>query len=533
MRNLTLENIASAVAGRLVIRGTAEGCEELKAREAFSVVIDSRKCEQDCIFVAVRGARVDGHSFIGTAFDAGALGVICEEIPGECMAEGCMDGSAGSTLAARADVAAGNAQTISADDGAGNTHGSRAAEAYIVVEDSLEALKKLAAYYRTQMSQVKIVGIVGSVGKTSTKELVAAVLSEHYSVLKTEGNFNNEIGVPLTILRIRDEHEMAVVEMGINHFGEMDILGGIVHPDAVVMTNIGPCHLEFLGDLDGVLCAKSEVFAHIADGGLLLLNGEDEKLNTVRQYGSLRIGRYQRTGMGEDVLSSASDIEGFGLEGTEFTLRLRELPTPGKTMSGTLETDSPACEIKRHARVNLPGPHMVMNSLAAAAIGREFGLSDDEIIQGIAAAKPVSGRSNLIRTEKYLIVDDCYNANPKSMKAAIDMMRDASGRKVAILGDMFELGEDAAALHGEVGRYAVEHGIDLLVCVGELSQNMYAAACDAVSAVSREEAKLMYFATLPELLEGLDSLELRSQDTILVKASHGMNFTLLPEALKS
>lgn len=520
MRNLTLENIAKAVDGKLELRGVScaggvcagagsmPGAEtvDISAKEATSVVIDSRKVEAGCVFVATRGSRVDGHTFIGAAFEAGALGVICEEIP--------------------------------EDKGA-----------YIVVENSFTALKKLAAYYRTQMSDVKIVGIVGSVGKTSTKELVASVLSEHYSVLKTEGNFNNEIGVPLTILRIRDGHQMAVVEMGISDFGEMDRLGAIVRPDAVVMTNIGPCHLEFLGDLDGVLRAKSEVFAHIAEGGLLLLNGEDEKLNTVKNRKGLKIRRFLRVSDGadtgrsgelkdtaqstvrSDVASYATGIVGHGLEGTEFELRLRDCAgVPDE------KTNDGACrETSLRARVNLPGPHMVMNAVAAAAVGREFGLTDEEIVRGIAAAKPVSGRSNLIRTEKYLIVDDCYNANPKSMRAAVDLMQDAEGRKVTVLGDMFELGEDGPSLHAEVGAYAVSHDIDLLVCVGELSENMYRAALEELAKSEQGSGtgrQVLYYRTLDELLNDLDALKLESNDTILVKASHGMHFDTLLERLQ-
>ena len=387
--------------------GYAEG----RLHEAADVVIDSRKAGTGTVFAAIRGERSDGHDYIGQVFEKGALGVICEklpeDLPGPCIA----------------------------------------------VDDTLKALRLLARYYRGQMKDVKIVGIVGSVGKTSTKELVASVLEQKFKTLKTEGNFNNEIGVPLTIFRLRDEHEAAVVEMGINHFGEMDRLGDIVKPDAVVFTNVGPCHLEFLQDLDGVLRAKSEVFRHIRKGGTLILNAEDAKLNTVKENKGLKIVRY---GKGGDVF--ARDVKNLGLKGSEA-----EICFTGKD----------GAERSFRAEVKLPGAHMVANSLAATAAGLMFGLDTDSIAQGIAAAQPMSGRSRLIDTGKLLVLDDCYNANPKADCAAVDLMESAAGRNVAILGDMFELGEDAPALHAQVGSYAASHGIDLLVCVGELSKNMY------------------------------------------------------------
>lgn len=474
MRGMTLEKIAEAVDGRLYMpqqdTESANGntCVRADRDEATAVVIDSRQVVPGAIFVATKGERVDGHSFIGQVFENGALGVICEHLP-ENVSHPC-----------------------------------------IVVEDSLAALQKLAAYYRDVMSDVKIVGIVGSVGKTSTKEIVASVLSRKYNTFKTEGNFNNEIGVPLTILRLRDEHEVAVVEMGINKFGEMNRLGAIVRPDAVVMTNIGPCHLEFLGDLDGVLRAKSEVFGHIREGGLLALNSADIRLRDVpdnREKHNVRKD-IRTAGYGENGDVTAREVRSLGLEGSKFVIGCR---------------DENGGEDSFEATVFLPGVHMVQNALAATVIGREFGLSNDEIVGGIADAKPVGGRCNLIRTESCLIVDDCYNANPKSMMAAIDLMKDALGRRVAILGDMFELGADEAKLHAQVGEYASEHGIDLLICVGALSENMYrSATCPA-----------RYFPNREELLAGLESVGLATGDTILVKASHGMSFEKVVEKLKT
>lgn len=241
MKNMTLPQVAKAVNGKLYIDGKEYGTASFSGQdasdkrlctEANGVVIDSRLSKENYIFAAVKGERTDGHNYMQSVLAKGALGCICEKLP-----EGFFD-------------------EREADDDTDLEHGPEAAcihGAYILVESTLKALKDLAAYYRQQIYNVKIFGIVGSVGKTSTKELVASVLSESYRTLKTEGNFNNEIGVPLTMFRIGPEHEMAVVEMGISDFGEMERLGAMVKPDAVIMTNIGPCHLERLGDLDGVL----------------------------------------------------------------------------------------------------------------------------------------------------------------------------------------------------------------------------------------------------------------------------------------
>lgn len=460
MKNLTLENIARVTGGQLHIGKNYE-----ESKEATCVVIDSRLIEEGGIFVATKGAKVDGHDFIPQVMEKGALCAICE-----CKPE--------------------------SDD-----------YSYILVDDSFAALKSVAKFYRSVLD-IKIVGIIGSVGKTSTKELVASVIGTKKNVLKTSGNFNNEVGVPLTICRIRDEHEVAVVEMGISDFGEMSRLADIVRPDAVVMTNIGPCHLEKLIDLDGVLKAKTEVFDYMADDSILVLNRQDAKLSTVTKSGNKRIVFY---GDGSDVY--ADKVKSHGLAGTEFELNLH-----GK---------------KANARVNLPGEHMIINSLAAAAIGYEWGLSLEQIVDGIALAQGLKGRCNIIENEEYVIVDDCYNANPKSMKAAIDMIGDATGRKVAVLGDMFELGADENALHAEIGSYAMEQGVDLLICIGNLSKHMYDAAL-----LKKEEiagsSQAVYCETKKDLLDNaMGSRPLfQKGDTILIKASHGMSFEEIVDYLK-
>lgn len=454
MRGMTLSAMALAVKGKIYNEARADFF-----KEATCVVIDSRLIEPDGVFVATKGERVDGHDFINQVFEKGAFAVICEKAP------------------------------------------EKPKGPYILVEDSLKALKDLAAYYRAQLS-VKIIGVVGSVGKTSTKEMVASVLSAHYEVLKTEGNFNNEIGVPLTLFRIRDAHEVAVVEMGISDFGEMDRLGEMVKPDAVVFTCIAPVHLEQLIDLDGVLRAKTEVIKHISPTGTIFINSDDEKLIQIKDMDVdgrcvISFGKYNTN---YDVY--ATELKSLGLEGTRFM---------GNFPDGS----------HYEMIVPLPGYHMVDNAIAAAAIGFRMGLNLEEIRRGMSNVTALSGRGHLIHTDKYLIVDDCYNASPKSMCAAIDTMQNALSRKVAILGDMFELGEDSDKLHAEVGAYAALHGIDSLICVGSNSKHMYEAAR------KKEDLEIRYYPNKELLMNALKNPSatiLKEGDSILIKASHGMGF---------
>ncbi|MCR5790283.1 MAG: UDP-N-acetylmuramoyl-tripeptide--D-alanyl-D-alanine ligase [Lachnospiraceae bacterium] len=457
MRGMTLQKIAQACGGKLIPAGCLN-----EETEASCVVIDSRKIEENGIFVATKGERADGHSFIGQVFEKGALGVICERIPKE-------------------------------NEKAGN---------FILVKDSLQALKDLARYYKSLFSTPTI-GIIGSMGKTSTKEMVAAVLSERYRVLKTEGNFNNEIGVPLTVLRLRDEHEIAVIEMGISTFGEMSRLAEIVRPDSVVFTNIGPCHLEVLQDLDGVYRAKTEVFSYLSGKGRVCLNGDDEKL---RATGEVMGKPPLFYGLSPQNDISAKDVVNRELEGTDAVISLE------------------GSEFSVH--IPLPGRHTIYNALAAAAAGLCYGLSGEEIQQGIEHVQGLPGRMNPIRTGKYLVVDDCYNANPRSMESALSLLggTKSGNRTIAILGDMYELGEDSDLLHRELGRYAAGLAVDQLVIAGELSKSMYEAAAEACKEKADGPA-ISYYADTDALLESLKAENpFQEGDVILVKASHGMHF---------
>ncbi len=457
MKNLTLENIAKAVEGKL-FHG-----ENIPAdTEAEGVVIDSRQVGKNYIFVAIKGERVDGHDFVRDVFEKDALAMIAE-------------------------------RELDTD------------RPYILVESSLEALKKLAAYYREGLD-TKIVGITGSVGKTSTKEFISSVLGQKYKVLKTEGNFNNEIGVPLTLFKIRDFHEVAVIEMGISDFGEMHRLSYMVRPDICVMTNIGLCHLENLGSRDGILKAKSEIFDFASRDAVAVLNMDDDKLYSVKEVKNRKPVYY---GMNRNADVYAESVEANGIYGTKAVIFLKK--------------EDKKIEVK----IPLPGKHMVYNAMAAATVGEILGLGAEEIRQGIENIQSVGGRLHIIETEKYTIIDDCYNANPVSVRSSLDVLNNAEERKVAILGDMFELGADEKKLHYQLGEYFKEKQIDMAVLAGELSENTYQGIRDSGAAT-----QVYYYKTLEDLLDYLDIM-VQEKDVILVKASHSMHFEKIVEKLRN
>ena len=448
MKSMSLREIA-AVCG-----GTYFGEETKLDMEVTGVAIDSRKVADGYLFVPIKGARVDGHDFIPQVMEKGALCTLSER------------------------------ELEDAD------------YPYILVSSSEQALKDLAEHYRKALD-IKVVGITGSVGKTSTKEMIASVLSQKYNVLKTAGNFNNEIGLPLTIFNIRDEHQIAVLEMGISDFGEMNRLAKMARPDICVITNIGLCHLENLIDRDGVLKAKTEMFNYKQPDAKIILNGDDDKLITVTGA--------QFFGLSTEHDAFADNIHSLSLRGTTCTLHL------GDNLIDVL--------------IPIPGHHMVYNALAGAMVGRELGLTPDEIKAGIEALVPVSGRNNMISTDAFLIIDDCYNANPISTNASLDVLATADSRKVAILGDMFELGENEKELHRGVGEHAAEKEIDVLICIGPLSKNTADGALGKKTAV-------YHFDTKADFLSKAESL-LCKDDCILVKASHGMEFPEIVEKLQT
>ena len=421
------------------------GEKGLLAQSVLGVSIDSRTVGRGYLFIPICGDRFDGHDFIGAAFDAGAL---C------CLSEKPIEG-----------------------------------RPYILVPSAQDAFQKIAAYYRS-LFPIPAVAISGSAGKTTTKELVAGVLSQKYSVLRNEGNLNNQTGVPLTILRLEPHHEVAVIEMGMNHFGEIKNLARIVRPKICVITNIGEAHIEFLGSKEGILQAKAEMFEFMEPGGHIVVNGDDPLLAPL-------VSRYSNVitvGIGENNHVRAEDIVDMGLSGTRFTVCYEDKKIP--------------------LHIHCPGVHMVMNALTALIVGTLQGVSADQIQAGITGYTPISGRMHIVEAAGITVINDAYNANPSSMAASLNILSKAEGRKVCILGDMFELGEGEAQYHYDIGQYAADMGIDCILCVGRLARTIYEGA-------KGKGANAQHFSDKELLVSALPSL-IKQKDIVLVKASHGM-----------
>lgn len=456
MPYLSLKNITSACDGIYV------GDEACSETVVSGVVIDSRLVEDNFLFVPIKGEKVDGHDFIPQVFKKGAACVLSER------------------------------------------ELEQAYGPYILVKSTKEALKKLAEFYREHLD-IKVVGISGSVGKTSTKEMISSVLAQKYQLWKTAGNFNNEIGLPLTIFGIRQQHEIAVLEMGISDFGEMHILATMAKPDIAVITNIGLCHLENLGTRDGILQAKTEMFSHLQETATVILNGDDDKLITQKRVNGKDTIFYGIHGNENSIY--ATDVENLGFEGMKAKIN---------TAIGGIEV-----------LISIPGEHNVYNALAATAVGLELGLSLEEIKNGIESAKTIAGRTNLLEIHGMQVIDDCYNANPVSMEAALEVLSHGKGRTIAVLGDMGELGENERQLHYKVGECVGTKGIHTLFAAGKLAEEYKKAAI-----VSNKACKVFYFASREELESALKQY-VKPGDNILIKASHFMDFPKVVDALKN
>ncbi len=444
MRGLTAQVILDVTGGQ------ASG--PLPAGELTAVTTDSRTIVPGCLFAAIPGERVDGHDYIAQAAKMGARCVLCQRF-------------------VEADVP------------------------QIKVPDTQAALRAAAAWYRGRFD-IPFIGVTGSVGKTTAKEMIAAVLSARFDTLKTEKNFNNELGVPMTLFRLRQEHEAAVVEMGISGFGEMTRLTEMVRPDVGVYTLIGDAHLEFLGDRPGVLRAKGEMVAGMPENGVVIANGDDALLRA-HDFGR----RTVLFGMGENCAVRAEDVSADGEDGMRCVI-----------VSGA-----------RRIPVRIPafGEHMVYAALMGAAVGLQLGLTDEQIARGVASYETVGSRGRVIRTGGLTILDDCYNANPTSVASSLDSLSHLPGRRVAILGDMRELGERSGQLHRQTGALAAEKCALVLACGGEAK---------ALAEGAGEGA--LWYADTDGLIAALPSL-LQPGDAVLVKASRAMGFEKVTQALET
>lgn len=398
MEALTIRQLVEAVGG--ILLGEPADLDQTVTQ----VSTDSRTIPEGCLFIPLEGERFDGHSFINSALEAGAAGCFTAReresyLPGKF---------------------------------------------YIKVKSAKRALRDLAHYYKA-LFPIPFVAVTGSVGKTTTKDMVAAVLSAKYKVLKTDGNFNNDIGLPLTLLRLNHSHEIAVLEMGMDHAGEIDYLSAIVEPDVAIITNVGDSHIENFGTRDGIFAAKCEIFNYLKPDGIAVLSGDDERLVTLKgklPQKMLFVGQTE----GLDYL--AYDVESDGASHLECKIQ---------TPYTKFQVEIPAL-----------GTHMVYPTLMATAVGEHFGMHADEITQGIRAFLPTKMRMNVITCPgDVIILNDTYNANPQSMRAAAAVLGDARDRRrVAVVGDMKELGANSAMFHEAVGGYFAQAGVDHLIAIG-------------------------------------------------------------------
>lgn len=447
---LSFKEIVEAINGKVVVRG----------REDFNnVCIDTRKIQKDNIYFAIKGERFDGNKFVIDAFKKGASIAIVSEILFDIDKEE-------------------EAQTV------------------ILVDDTEKALLDLASFYRKKLG-LKVVGVTGSCGKTSTKDLIAAFLSEKYKVFKTKGNFNNQIGLPLMILELDSTYDVAVLEMGMSDLGEIDVLAKCARPDIAVITNIGLSHIENLKTQDNILKAKSEIFNYFDESNTLIINGEDKNLLKIKDkcFEILRIG-----------YNHEYDVYAFNIilmeDNTTFSIQ----------------------DNNQEIIFNIPmaGKHNILNSMLAIAVAMKLNLSFEEMKLGIKNLEATSMRLEVIKKDKITIINDCYNASPDSMKSSMDVLNAyKKGRKIAILGTMNELGDEAVNAHTEVGNYAKDK-VDLLIAIGSYKECFRKGY--SLDSIFTFEDKKDFIGNLKTII--------KENDVILVKASRGMKFEEIVNSLE-
>lgn len=450
MLDYTLKDVAYAMGGRL-----AQGDPD---QRVSSVVIDSRVAVPDALFFALPGERVDGHDFLVDAAAGGCCGAVVSRVP-----------VPGQGLPAQFGL--------------------------IVVDDVLEGLGAFAGRHRMSIDPT-VVGVTGSAGKTTTKDMTAAVLTAGFKVIATSGNRNNEIGLPLTLLEMTPEHQIAVVEMAMRGPGEIAALSRIACPDVGIITNIGYAHVGLLGSKENIAAAKAELIEALPPDGFAVLNGDDA---LVRRMAGLVLGRAWLYGLSEECSVRAESIEPEA-DSISFSLVIEGHRVDGVRFS-----------------IPLPGRHNVYNALAALTVGWRLGLSPDVMATGLASFSPSPMRMEFASSPAgYTVINDAYNANPASVKCAIDAaLQYARGRRVILaFGDMLELGETSAVAHEDVGRYAAQAGVAGMVSVGEM-------AALAAGAAARSSVEAEACSSNSEALRVLGRMA-RPGDVVLVKGSRGM-----------
>lgn len=448
---MNVKNIIKVTNGKLII-----GNEELEC-ENFSK--DTRTIQKGDIYLGIKGEKFDGNAFWKQALDNGADAVIIQDIE----------------VTEEEKVKYSN-KTI------------------ILVQDTLKALYEIAKYKRS-LYDIPVVAITGSVGKTSTKDMIASVVNTKFKTLKTEGNNNNNIGLPFTILRLKD-HEAMVVEMGMNHFGEISLLTDIAKPTLAVITNIGTSHIGNLGSRENILKAKLEILEGMKIPRVII-NNDNDLLHDWYEKNKDEI-EIHTIGIENNSELMAKEIE-LGEESSKF-----------KAISN---------EDKTEIQVPVAGTHFVYNALCAMEVGRVLGIATNQIQDGIAKFELTKKRMDIRKLENgAIIINDAYNASYESMRASIEFLANHTGtRKIAVLGDMFELGEYSEELHRNVGKEVANHDIDVLICAGENSKYIIEEA------QKNKKIETFYFHNNEEIVEKLTQ-ELRNGDVVLVKASNGMKF---------
>ena len=469
--------IVSVCAGRL--------CTAPASIVATRMTWDSREAGPGCLFVALPGERVDGHDFIGSALDAGAAGAITCRQPDD-------------DLIARA-------------NGCGSF--------IVVVDDCQQALSALASAWRDQLEGT-VVALTGSSGKTTTKNLVRDVLAAHMTAIATKANQNNELGVPATLLEADADTACVVVEMGMRGTGQIAELCAIARPDMALVTNVGTSHIELLGSQQGIAAAKAEIYQGLATDGVAFVLASDEHACDLVRFGQLAergVHTVFYDGSGADPEAFPADMRP-SVYASDISFDGEGFPT----FTFTCPAGSATCTL------GLAGAHNVINALAAVAVGCEMGVPVDTMARALADARPASGRQDVRHAAAgFTVVDDSYNANPDSMAASLAAfaLKDVAGRRIAVLGDMAELGSYSREGHRDTGARAAQAGVDLLVCVGERSRDMLEAAREADPGLDIE--------WVPDAQAAVQALEgrVRPGDCVLVKASHSTGLDVVAERL--
>ncbi len=458
---ITVEGIFSITRVAEAVHGKCQNCNE--DMMITSVSTDTRTIETGALFIALVGERFDGHKFVEKAIEQGAACCVVNE--GALVPDGIPT---------------------------------------IVVADTQTALRDLAEAYRMAFS-IPVVGITGSVGKTSTKEMIASVLKQSYQTHMTKGNFNNEIGLPLTVFGLEKSHEMLVLEMGMSNFGEIARLTKIAKPDTAVITNIGVSHIEHLGSREGIKQAKFEILEGLPMDGAVILNGDDDLLWGARgevDYETLYYG----------IENTNCDLVAYGIE------------TYSNSSKFLCKIDGEEYDFV----ISVPGIHHIYNALAAILIGLRYNVPVEDIKKGVQNFAPSGLRQTVIEFPHYRVIRDCYNASPDSMRSGLSVLAlmETKGRKVACLADMLELGEVSQKAHQEVGKLVVEHQVDCLFVIGK---EAHFIAEGAIKTGMPPEC-VYEFANNQELVEKLPQL-LKKDDVILVKGSRGMHLEEIADAI--